>query len=122
VNKKPLELALGICAAAGLLLVALWWNGVLYDWITPPNNIVIWSYGFHPPDIAVKKGSTVIWENLDPVPHKIQSGKPENSTKIFESGLMYERDKFQHTLSEVGTYEYYCVPHPLMRAKIIVIP
>ena len=120
--KKTLEITAGICAATGLVLVGLWWNGILYDWITPSNNVIIWSYGFHPPDIAVKKGSTVIWENRDPVPHKIQSGKPENSTKLFESGLMYERDKFQYTFNEVGTYEYYCVPHPLMEARIVVIP
>jgi len=122
VKKKTLEITAGICVAAGLMLVALWWNGILYDWITPPNNIVSWSYAFHPPEITVKKGSTVIWQNLDPVPHKIQSGKPENSTKTFESGLMYEHDKFQHVFDEAGTYEYYCVPHPLMKARIVVLP
>ena len=120
--KKTLELSAGICVTAGLLLVAFWWNGILYDWIAPPNNVIVWSYGFHPPEITVKRGSTVIWQNLDPVPHKIQSGRPENSTKIFESGLMYEHDKFEQTFGEVGTYEYYCVPHLLMKAKIIVVP
>lgn len=120
--KKTLAIPAVIVGAATFILLALWWNGILYDWITPANNVVIWSYGFHPPEITLKRGSTVIWENLDPVPHKIQSGTSNSPTKIFESGMMYEHDRFEHTFNEEGTYEYYCVPHPLMRARIIVLP
>ena len=121
-SKKAVIVTAGIGIALGLTLVVLWWNGILYDYITPQGKVVIWSYGFHPPEVVVKKGTTIVWENIDPVPHKIRSGSPSNPNDIFVSELLYQNDRFEHTFDETGTYEYYCVPHPLMKAKITLIP
>ena len=121
-SKKAIIVAAGMGIAFGLALFGLWWSGILYDYITPQGRVVIWSYGFHPPEAIVKKGTSIVWENLDPVPHKIRSGSPSNSNDIFVSGLLNQNDRFEHTFNEVGTFEYYCVPHPLMKAKIIVAP
>lgn len=120
-SRGIITFAIGGLAIAGAFVIVIWWNGILYDWITPPGKVVIWSYGFHSPEITVKKGSTVVWENLDPVPHNVRSGTPEYPADIFVSGLLYDRDKFQHAFNDVGRYEYYCVPHPLMRARITVV-
>ena len=38
----------------------------------------------------------------------------------FDSGFLEEGDTWSYTFEEVGEYEYFCVPHPWMRAKVIV--
>ena len=38
----------------------------------------------------------------------------------FDSGFLNEGDTFSYTFDEPGEYEYFCSPHPWMRAKVIV--
>ena len=123
-SKKAIIIAagLGIGVALGVSVFVLWWDGILYDYITPRGKVVIWSYGFHHPEALTRKGTTIVWENLDPVAHKIHSGSPSNPNDTFVSGLLNQNERFEHMFKEAGTYEYYCVPHPLMKARIIVTP
>ena len=40
---------------------------------------------------------------------------------IFDSGFLNEGDTWSHTFDEPGEFEYFCAPHPWMRATVIVV-
>jgi nitrite reductase (NO-forming) len=67
--------------------------------------------------LIVKVGTTVTWTNNDP-------GQMHTVTSdgVFDSGFLMTGDSFSYTFDEVGEFEYYCQPHPWMRAKVIVEP
>jgi plastocyanin len=39
----------------------------------------------------------------------------------FDSEFLNTGASFSFTFDEVGEFEYYCLPHPWMRAKVIVV-
>jgi nitrite reductase (NO-forming) len=68
--------------------------------------------------LRVKVGTTVTWTNDDP-------GQMHTVTDVggaFDSGFLATGDSFSFTFEEVGEYEYFCMPHPWMRAMVIVEP
>jgi nitrite reductase (NO-forming) len=67
-------------------------------------------------DLMVSLGSTVTWTNHDP-------GQVHTVTAVdgsFDSGFMNEGQTFSYTFNTPGEFEYFCGPHPWMRAKIQV--
>ena len=67
--------------------------------------------------LTVEVGTTVTWTNDDP-------GQMHTVTEVngaFDSRFIEAADSFSHTFDEVGEFEYYCLPHPWMRAKVIVV-
>jgi plastocyanin len=68
--------------------------------------------------LTVKAGTTVTWTNEDPgMMHTVTS-----ADELFDSGFLEEGASLSYTFDEPGEYEYFCGPHPWMRAKIIVEP
>jgi plastocyanin len=68
--------------------------------------------------LTVKVGTTVTWTNNDP-------GQMHTVTEVnggFDSGFINTGDSWSYTFEEAGEFEYYCMPHPWMRAKLIVEP
>ncbi len=66
--------------------------------------------------LTVPVGSTVAWVNTDP-------GQIHTVTAVdgsFDSGFLAEGESWSFTLDTPGEYEYFCTPHPWMRAKVIV--
>lgn len=66
--------------------------------------------------LTVAVGTTVTWTNDDP-------GQMHTVTDVngaFDSGFLATGDSWSYTFDEVGEFEYYCLPHPWMRAKVIV--
>lgn len=66
--------------------------------------------------LTVKVGTTITWSNDDP-------GQMHTVTDVngaFDSGFLETGDEWSFTFTEAGEYEYYCLPHPWMRAKVIV--
>jgi amicyanin len=80
------------------------------------HNINIENFAFGPKELTINKGDTVVWENLDSTRHTVTS---DTGTEL-GSELLAKNDKYSHTFSEAGTFEYHCTPHPFMKAKIIV--
>jgi plastocyanin len=39
---------------------------------------------------------------------------------IFNSGNLSQGKTFSYTFNELGTYDYFCIPHPWMMGQIIV--
>jgi nitrite reductase (NO-forming) len=65
-------------------------------------------------EIAV--GTTVTWTNDDP-------GMLHTVTAVdgsFDSGFLDSGESWSYTFTQEGEFEYSCLPHPWMRAKVIV--
>lgn len=78
-------------------------------------DIAIENFAYSRPTFTVKKGTTVTWQNNDTVAHTVTA---KNGS--FDSGRMEKGKTFTHTFDTVGTFDYYCTPHPNMTAKIVV--
>ena len=75
-----------------------------------------------PNEKKVSAGETIIFDNVDGNQHTVTSvkaGTTEYDGK-FDSGLMQPGEKYELTLSEKGTYHYYCALHTGMQGTIIV--
>ena len=73
------------------------------------------------PDVSyVPKGHVVEWTNEDSFAHTVTSFEDVGET--FDSGLLNEGETFQLDTSEleIGEYEYYCIVHPWMVAKLFI--
>ncbi len=65
--------------------------------------------------LTVPVGTTVEWVNLDGVIHTVT-----DVDGSFDSGFFGEGETWSYTFTEPGEFEYFCLPHPWMRAKVIV--
>ena len=83
---------------------------------------------FVPDTISITKGSKVKWINDDVKKqfHTVTSGKVTGAAghpdKLFASSMIAPGKTFEHTFTEAGTFEYYCMPHVAMKmfGKVIV--
>ena len=66
--------------------------------------------------LTVPVGTTVIWTNEDSTMHTVTA-----LDGTFDSGFLDNGDSWSFTFDVPGEYEYYCLPHPWMRAKVIVL-
>jgi nitrite reductase (NO-forming) len=67
--------------------------------------------------LRVKVGDTVTFVNDDSVMHTVTAVDGS-----FDSGFMEAGDTWTFTFEQPGDFEYYCLPHPWMRARVIVEP
>ncbi len=80
------------------------------------NQVGIDNFSFTPPVLTVKPGTEVTWINKDDVPHVIV-----NTQLKFPSSRVLDTDqRYSHTFTQRGTYDYYCSIHPKMTGKVIV--
>jgi alcohol dehydrogenase (cytochrome c) len=71
--------------------------------------------------ITVTVGSKVTFVNLGAQAHTATSNLPV-SKGGFDTGLINPGHSVTITLNKVGTFNYYCIPHPWMIGQIIVRP
>ena len=64
----------------------------------------------------MKVGDTVTWTNQDDA--MMHSVTADDGS--FDSGLLAQGETFSHTFTDPGEFEYFCTPHPWMRAKVVV--
>lgn len=65
--------------------------------------------------LTIKVGTKVKWTN--------SSSKLHTVTEVgfgFDSGFLDAGQTFSRTFEDVGEFEYFCQPHPWMRAKVII--
>jgi amicyanin len=79
-------------------------------------QVKIDNFSFGPATLTVPVGATVTWINQDDVPHNVVS----TDGKDIKSPVLDTDQKFSHTFTKAGTYDYYCKIHPKMTAKVIV--
>ena len=75
-----------------------------------------------PGTIIVPPGTTVTWTNTGSQPHSATSTVSETNPVTFDSGILNTGQSYSFTFDTPGTYDYFCVPHPFMRGKVIVDP
>lgn len=85
---------------------------------TQTNKVVIQDFAFSPGTITVKKGTTVTWTNQDAVRHDVTPVSPTSEFK--RSELLGKGDSYSVTFNTVGSFAYFCSPHPQMKAQIVV--
>ncbi len=77
------------------------------------------NFAFSPSTITVKKGSTVTWTNQDSARHDVT---PDSPSEAFQgSELLAQGESYSFTFDTVGTYTYFCSPHPYMKATVVVV-
>lgn len=104
-----LALAFAGLSAAGVPSVS--WAGVQESVVRIDN------FTFNPPELRIKAGTTVTWENGDDIPHSIVESKTTFRSKALDTG-----EKFSMTFAQTGEVGYFCGLHPHMKGKIIVEP
>lgn len=82
-------------------------------------NVEIEEFAFAAPVLRVEAGTTVTWTNRDAAPHTVTEGSPGREP-AFGSDMLAQGESWSMTFSEAGEYEYYCLPHPFMTARVIV--
>ena len=70
---------------------------------------------FSESEISVKKGTKVIWENLDGWGHTVTS-----TDGIFDSKTISGNMTFERVFGEPGTFGFLCVIHPSMTGQVTV--
>jgi plastocyanin len=78
-------------------------------------SIQIENFRFEPPELVVKKGSTVTWVNRDEEIHAVVAGDGAFSSPGLDTDVRYA-----HEFDEPGTYPYRCALHPQMKGTIVV--
>jgi plastocyanin len=82
-----------------------------------PYQVAIDNFTYSPATLSVPAGATVAWVNHDDVPHTVtSSARP----RLFASKALDTDDRFEHTFSSPGTYDYFCAIHAHMTARVIV--
>lgn len=72
---------------------------------------------YSPNVLTITAGTTVTWVNEDP-------GQMHTVTDVggaFDSGFFATGESWSFTFTEAGEYEYFCLPHPWMRGKVVVV-
>ncbi len=78
-------------------------------------QIDIENYNFEPHGLTIVQGTKVTWYNKDDVIHSVTA--PDN---MFDMD-MQRQDYASFVFDEVGTFPYFCKPHPYMTGTITVI-
>ena len=69
----------------------------------------------------INTGETVKWQNSDNAAHTVSSGNPSSgSSGHWDSPLIMSGGNYEHTFTESGTYEYFCMVHPWTVGKVVV--
>jgi plastocyanin len=72
--------------------------------------------GFHPRELEVRRGDTVVWINRDVVPHTATSSREG----AWSTGPLVEERSGRYIPRRRGADDYFCELHPAMRGKLIV--
>jgi plastocyanin len=79
-------------------------------------DIAIQNFAFSPSTITINQGDTITWTNMDSSTHTVTS----DSGSELASGNIPDGQTFSHTFNTVGTFDYHCSIHPMMKGEVIV--
>lgn len=109
-----------IIGAAFVLLLGTF-GGLMASARAGEAVVVIEKMAFHPAELTVKVGTTVVWRNQSggATFHTITSDQPG----LFGSKEFYPDEAWRHTFKKPGEYPYHCTPHAdKMKGKVVVTP
>jgi plastocyanin len=84
---------------------------------TATSSVSIENFAFMPPDITVKKGTSVTWTNNDSTAHTVTEVDSQNGPK---SEQLENGEKYSFTFDTAGTFHYHCSIHPNMLGTVTV--
>ena len=86
---------------------------------TPPApktvQVSIVGFAFSPASVTLNAGDTVVFTNRDAVGHTATA-----NGGAFDTGILQNGESKSVTLTQKGSYNYFCIPHPGMTATLIV--
>ena len=88
----------------------------------PEDAVVVNIQNFHHATLEIEEGQTVIWINVDGVPHTITAGQNGSANGGFDSLVLGSGQSYTHLFNRVGEFEFTCTLHPQMNGTIIVVP
>lgn len=82
-------------------------------------------FAFDPPTLTVQAGDSVTWINTVPEEHNVityPGGFPKGAQGFASPYFQETGDRFTHTFTVEGTYQYHCLPHLMMgmRGEVVV--
>jgi plastocyanin len=98
---------------AAALIAALFSNAALAQTVT----VGIANFTFTPAELTVTRGTTVVFNNDDDIPHLVVASDGSFRSKALDTG-----DSFSFNFAKAGEYGYFCALHPHMVGKIVVKP
>lgn len=88
--------------------------------VAPPaqtHPVEVSGLAYHPADLEVAPGDTVIWINRDIVPHTATS---DTSPRAIDTGTLAAGDSSKYVAGRAGVYRYTCTFHPTMQGRLVV--
>ena len=77
--------------------------------------VEIRQFKFWPETMTVQQGDTIIWRNLDLVPHTATEQSRE-----WDSGNLDKDGEWSLVVETAGRQDYFCAYHPSMKGTIII--
>ena len=71
-------------------------------------------------DAQIQVEETLVWTNMDPVPHTVTLGSQGITAEGFDSGLVGPGQSYALKFDRPGTYSFTCTLHPAMNAEVVV--
>jgi plastocyanin len=119
------------CAAFAAAVVALGTAGCFSEHITgtggptgqqlcasaQANVVRIRNFAFDPSPLTIARGTTLTFVNCDSDAHTSTS-----TTAAWDSEVLTQYAKFEHTFGTAGSFPYFCEIHPGMTGQVIVNP
>lgn len=84
----------------------------------PPrtHTVEIRGMEFHPAELTVAVGDTIVWVNHDIVPHTATS----TGSRHWDIGQLAPGQAGRYVMREPGKVSYNCTLHPTMKATLII--
>ncbi len=81
-------------------------------------SVRIAHYTFDPAVLTITPGTTVRWTNYQADANDVVV---RDGPVLFRSPSLRPGDSFEYTFTQLGTYAYFCAPHPFMTAEVRVV-
>ena len=82
--------------------------------------VAIRGFAFHPDTIHVKQGAQVTWLNCEET--TIDAHTSTSASGVWRSTFIAPGENYTRTFSELGTFPFFCEPHPFMKGAVVVEP
>lgn len=103
-----------------VLLFAVLFVGASYAEEKNVYIVKIKDFNFHPAELIIYEGDTVLWINEMPYGHWVISGADMKHDNRYFSPLLLEKHKVNYTFEDAVVQDYYCPIHS-MQGRITVL-
>jgi len=112
---RALLLGLGAAAALATVLAGAPSGAPRHGVAADSVVVTIEEFAFDAGRLEIAQGTTVRWVNRDAFPHTVTAADSSWSSEVIPPGRSWAR-----TFGAVGSFAYYCVPHPFMKGVVTV--